>query len=131
MASFGFTARPQARGLRFRMLPVSTDTPQGSALMHPARPRRWAPSAAASPLRQASPPFPLQRVAVRRASLVVRAAQVSSNDFKNGMTIEMDGAPYKVVGALRGPGLRGVARAVIGKPQACPLVPVCCRPRSV
>ncbi|KAL4424103.1 hypothetical protein ABPG75_001404 [Micractinium tetrahymenae] len=38
-----------------------------------------------------------QCVAARRASLVVRAAQVSSNDFKNGMTIEMDGAPYKVV----------------------------------
>jgi translation elongation factor P/translation initiation factor 5A len=29
---------------------------------------------------------------------MVRAAQVSSNDFKTGMTIEMDGAPYKVVG---------------------------------
>ncbi len=53
------------------------------------------------PHRLASPPFllVLQRVAARRASLVVRAAQVSSNDFKNGMTIEMDGAPYKVVGA--------------------------------
>lgn len=40
---------------------------------------------------------PTQRLTVRRISLAVRAAQVSSNDFKNGMTIEMDGAPYKVV----------------------------------
>lgn len=44
---------------------------------------------------------PLQRLTVRRISLAVRAAQVSSNDFKNGMTIEMDGAPYKVVGEWR------------------------------
>lgn len=29
--------------------------------------------------------------------LYVAAAQVTSNDFKTGMTIEMDGAPYKVV----------------------------------
>ena len=29
----------------------------------------------------------------------VNAQTVSTNDFKNGMTIEFDGAPYKVVGA--------------------------------
>lgn len=29
--------------------------------------------------------------------LLVTAAQVSSNDFKTGMSIEMDGQPYKVV----------------------------------
>lgn len=41
------------------------------------------------------------QVARRRVSLCVRAAQVSSNDFKTGMTIEFDGAPWKVVGKLR------------------------------
>ncbi|PSC73370.1 Elongation factor P [Micractinium conductrix] len=46
--------------------------------------------------------LPLQRpaqrlVARQRGALQVRAASTSSNDFKNGMTIEMDGAPYKVV----------------------------------
>jgi hypothetical protein len=30
--------------------------------------------------------------------MVVHAGTVSSNDFKTGMTIEFDGAPYKVVG---------------------------------
>lgn len=33
-----------------------------------------------------------------RRSLVVCAGQVSSNDFKNGMTVEIDGNPYRVVG---------------------------------
>lgn len=49
------------------------------------------------------PPCPsaLQRLVARqRGALQVRAASTSSNDFKNGMTIEMDGAPYKVVGAF-------------------------------
>lgn len=44
------------------------------------------------------PPSALQRLSARRGMLVVRAATVSSNDFKTGMTIEFDGAPYKVVG---------------------------------
>lgn len=57
--------------------------------------RRCRPSAQLCPLSL------LQRLTARRAGLVVRAAQVSSNDFKTGMTIEMDGAPYKVVGASR------------------------------
>lgn len=35
----------------------------------------------------------------RRLGLFIRAAQVSSNDFKTGMSIEVDGQPYKVVGA--------------------------------
>lgn len=29
--------------------------------------------------------------------MVVRAATVSTNDFKNGLTVEVDGVPYKVV----------------------------------
>jgi translation elongation factor P/translation initiation factor 5A len=33
----------------------------------------------------------------RRLALHVSAASVSSNDFKTGMSIEFDGAPYKVV----------------------------------
>ncbi|KAI8103866.1 hypothetical protein M9434_002135 [Picochlorum sp. BPE23] len=33
----------------------------------------------------------------RRLGLCISAAQVSSNDFKTGMSIEMDGQPYKVV----------------------------------
>lgn len=37
------------------------------------------------------------QVSSRRLNFQVHAAQVSSNDFKNGMTIEFDGAPYKVV----------------------------------
>jgi hypothetical protein len=45
-------------------------------------------------------------------SLVVRAAQVSTNDFKNGMTIEFDGAPYKVVGELKGLRAGGTAGLV-------------------
>lgn len=40
------------------------------------------------------------QVNARRLSLYVSAAQASSNDFKNGMTIEFDGAPWKVVGEL-------------------------------
>ncbi|KAG7673933.1 putative Elongation factor P [Nannochloris sp. 'desiccata'] len=40
---------------------------------------------------------PTSQVSGRRLSLFVSAASVSSNDFKNGMTIEFDGAPYKVV----------------------------------
>lgn len=34
----------------------------------------------------------------RQLGLFVSAAQVSSNDFKTGMSIEVDGQPYKVVG---------------------------------
>lgn len=35
----------------------------------------------------------------RRTALVVRAGgTVSTNDFKNGLTVEVDGTPYKVVG---------------------------------
>jgi hypothetical protein len=43
----------------------------------------------------------LLQVSGRRLSLFVSAASVSSNDFKNGMTIEFDGAPYKVVGEYK------------------------------
>ena len=37
----------------------------------------------------------------QRAVVVVRAAQVSTNDFKNGLTVEVDGVPFKVIGARR------------------------------
>ncbi|KXZ55000.1 hypothetical protein GPECTOR_3g164 [Gonium pectorale] len=33
----------------------------------------------------------------RSTRVVVRAGTVSSNDFKNGLTVEVDGQPYKVV----------------------------------
>lgn len=37
-----------------------------------------------------------------RGSLVIRAAgTVSTNDLKNGLTVEIDGVPYKVTGAGR------------------------------
>lgn len=41
---------------------------------------------------------PLQ--VARRQSLLVRAAagSVSTNDFKNGMTVEIDGQPFRVMG---------------------------------
>ena len=42
----------------------------------------------------------LQVLNGRQLRLRVSAAQVTSNDFKNGMQIEMDGQPYKVVGVL-------------------------------
>lgn len=32
--------------------------------------------------------------------MVVRAAVVSTNDFKTGLTVEIDGTPYKVIGKL-------------------------------
>ena len=31
------------------------------------------------------------------------AGTVSSNDFKNGMTLEIDGAPWRVIGAALRP----------------------------
>lgn len=39
----------------------------------------------------------------RRKTVCVRAAQVSTNDFKNGLTVEIEGAPYKVIGAALTP----------------------------
>ena len=43
---------------------------------------------------------PRQRVtsAPRPARLVVCAGTMSSNDFKVGSTIELDGAPWRIVG---------------------------------
>ena len=41
----------------------------------------------------------LQRRGHDRRPLQVCAGTVSSNDFKNGMTLEIDGAPFRVVGA--------------------------------
>lgn len=40
---------------------------------------------------------PTSQVSGRRLSLFVSAASVSSNDFKTGLAIEFDGAPYKVI----------------------------------
>ena len=65
------------------------------------------------------PPCPLQ-VTGRRLALHVSAASVSSNDFKTGMQIEFDGAPYKVVGAQDAQGAPGshlAARASASTPQ--------------
>ena len=42
--------------------------------------------------------FDLSQCQGRRLGLCIRAAQVSSNDFKTGMSIEVDGQPFKVVG---------------------------------
>jgi hypothetical protein len=52
-------------------------------------------------------------VSVRRrlAAHQVMAASVSSNDFKPGVFIEVDGAPYRILGALRPRG------ACAGKPR--------------
>lgn len=45
---------------------------------------------------------PLPCIDVRRqqraSTLIARAATVSTNDFKNGLTVEIDGVPFKVVG---------------------------------
>jgi hypothetical protein len=35
-----------------------------------------------------------------RGALQVRAASISSNDFRPGVYIEVDGAPYRILGAL-------------------------------
>jgi hypothetical protein len=48
----------------------------------------------------------------RAASIVVRNT-VSSNDFKTGMTVEIDGVPFKVIGERR---------------LAAPSAAVCCAP---
>ncbi|GBF87327.1 elongation factor P [Raphidocelis subcapitata] len=45
--------------------------------------------------RQAAVLRPSQQLS--RRTVVVRAATVSTNDFKNGMTVELDGVPFKVV----------------------------------
>lgn len=43
--------------------------------------------------------YQARRPAPRRASrLVVRAGTISSNDFKVGTTIELDNAPWRIVG---------------------------------
>ncbi len=33
-----------------------------------------------------------------RGSLVIRASNITSNDFRPGVMLELDGAPWKVVG---------------------------------
>lgn len=48
-------------------------------------------------------PFPtvLQAPIGRRGALVVtHAGTVNVNDFKTGVTVEIDGVPYRVLGAL-------------------------------
>lgn len=116
VASFGFTRRPQARAPRANTLPVDIWTIKKrdvtSYRLRVVGPPVHLPLPPPSRL-----PLVVQRMAGRRAALVVRAAQVSSNDFKNGMTIEMDGAPYKVVGALQARDGRHLQLA-IARPQA-------------
>lgn len=46
---------------------------------------------------QAQPHSRNQGLRARGRLLVLSAAQVSSNDFKTGMTVEIDGAPFRVV----------------------------------
>lgn len=49
-------------------------------------------------------PFPtvLQAPSVRRGALVVtHAGTINVNDFKTGVTVEIDGVPYRVLGAFR------------------------------
>jgi len=41
------------------------------------------------------------RAPAQRGALQVRAASISSNDFKPGVFIEVDGAPYRILGASR------------------------------
>jgi hypothetical protein len=53
-----------------------------------------------------------------RRTLVVRAATVSTNDFKNGLTVELDGVPFKVVGEQ--PPLRAPARHRCRRPRPPP-----------
>jgi hypothetical protein len=46
-------------------------------------------------------PLCAPRRAGHAAALTVRAAAtVSTNDFKTGLTVELDGTPFKVIGAL-------------------------------
>ena len=57
------------------------------------------------------PSFQPRRPAPRRAStLLVRAGTISSNDFKVGTTIELDNAPWRIVGMRRSEGGGGLAR---------------------
>ena len=46
----------------------------------------------------ATPGAPQAPFSFRAASIVVRNT-VSTNEFKNGMTVEIDGVPFKVIGA--------------------------------
>lgn len=39
------------------------------------------------------------QVTPRRALQVLAAGTVSTNDFKNGLTVEIDGQPFRVMGA--------------------------------
>jgi hypothetical protein len=48
---------------------------------------------------QRGPPPPQSPLSFRAASVLVRST-VSTNEFKNGLTVEIDGVPYKVIGAL-------------------------------
>jgi hypothetical protein len=42
---------------------------------------------------------------------------VSTNDFKNGLTVEIDGAPYKVIGAPPRPPPSSAARSPAARPR--------------
>lgn len=77
-------------------------SPESAVVAPPLLPRRAADRRRLCRLLLSPRLLPQQRLSARRGMLVVRAAQVSSNDFKTGMTIEFDGAPYKVVGAWCG-----------------------------
>jgi hypothetical protein len=46
----------------------------------------------------------MQAPFVRRGGLVVtNAGTMNVNDFKTGVTIEIDGTPYRVLGKVHGP----------------------------
>lgn len=62
------------------------------------RQRAWSPNPSPStsmPTRLAA----LPQSRSRQSSLVIVAAgTVSTNDFKNGLTVELEGVPYRVIG---------------------------------
>lgn len=66
------------------------------------------------------PPLLLQLLLRRGSGLIAHAGQISVNDFKNGVTIEVDSTPFRVLGMC--PGV-AIVDAAPPAPSAAPNIP--------
>ena len=62
------------------------------------------------------------RVQVRSRRATLRVCAISSNDFRPGVCIEIDGAPWKVVGVL--PNIHQLQLCYMQRMPACPQIQV-------